>query len=334
MDTIAGDTTNYGLGTDLATGDIYGNGKDALVSLGFNQSCGNLPCAYSYISVYTNNSGFHLSRSLYVDSRNVPGGFAPGGDGSIACFDADGDGIADILVSGICIFKGGTKIDTLPTYHVEPPNNDTTDFSAYPWVGGGGDYNGDGIPDILLASEGGSGVTPTPGFFVMVDGRGHPGQYMGYRVYSDYLGGAVDLSGRPQNAGDVNGAGVDDIIVGNGGWFYPNYYGFFGVYSGDASMVAAVKELHAPPSKFNLQQNYPNPFNPSTTIAYDITKRSRVTLTLYDVLGRKIETLGDNEESPGHYEVLLDASRLSSGIYFYQIRAGTFVQTRKLVVIK
>ncbi len=109
-----------------------------------------------------------------------------------------------------------------------------------------------------------------------------------------------------------------------------------GVWSCPLSEITSVHSqptYHGPMSP-RLEQNYPNPFNPSTTIAYDITKRSRVTLTLYDVLGKKIETLVDNEESPGHHEVLLDASRLSSGIYFYQIRAGTFVQTRKLVEIK
>jgi hypothetical protein len=83
-----------------------------------------------------------------------------------------------------------------------------------------------------------------------------------------------------------------------------------------------------------LWQNYPNPFNPTTIISYDIPKLSHVSINVYDVLGRKIETLVDAERLPGHYQVTFDASRLPSGIYFYRLTAGSFVQTKKLMVIK
>jgi predicted acyl esterase len=91
------------------------------------------------------------------------------------------------------------------------------------------------------------------------------------------------------------------------------------------------------PSEFNLSQNYPNPFNPVTTINYSIPQNSFVRLKVYDVRGKEIATLVDNEVSPGYYSVKFNASAyggLSSGIYFYKLSAGNYVNVKRLVLIK
>ena len=93
---------------------------------------------------------------------------------------------------------------------------------------------------------------------------------------------------------------------------------------------------------FSLEQNYPNPFNPSTTIKYSIpyviaseTKQSQsVTLKVYDVLGNEVATLVNEEKVVGSYEVKFDASHLSSGIYFYKLQASSFVETKKMILLK
>jgi len=85
---------------------------------------------------------------------------------------------------------------------------------------------------------------------------------------------------------------------------------------------------------FLLAQNYPNPFNPVTTIKYQIPKISFVTLKIYDVLGNEITTLVNQEKPSGRYEVEFDALALPSGIYFYKLQAGSFVQTKKMVLMK
>jgi hypothetical protein len=99
-------------------------------------------------------------------------------------------------------------------------------------------------------------------------------------------------------------------------------------------MGVATDPLARPPEAFLLNQNYPNPFNPSTTIRYGLPERSHVTLTVFNTLGQAVATLVEGEMDAGYHEVTLHASHLASGVYLYQLRAGAFVQTRKLVILR
>ncbi len=86
---------------------------------------------------------------------------------------------------------------------------------------------------------------------------------------------------------------------------------------------------------FFLSQNYPNPFNPLTTISYSIPKTNFVTLKIYDMLGREIQTLINEVQEPDKYSINFDASKLSSGVYFYKLRVGTiFEKTNKMLFMK
>jgi photosystem II stability/assembly factor-like uncharacterized protein len=88
------------------------------------------------------------------------------------------------------------------------------------------------------------------------------------------------------------------------------------------------------PNEFLLNQNYPNPFNPTTTIKYDIPKTSSVTLKVYNVLGQEVATLVNEKKEAGSYEVQLDGSKLSSGVYFYRLTAGILTETKKLILLR
>jgi hypothetical protein len=88
------------------------------------------------------------------------------------------------------------------------------------------------------------------------------------------------------------------------------------------------------PKHFVLLQNYPNPFNPSTTIKYSVPIQFHITLLVFDILGRKVVTLVDEEKLPGTYEAKFDGSFLSSGVYFYQLRSFNYNETKKLFLIK
>ncbi len=88
------------------------------------------------------------------------------------------------------------------------------------------------------------------------------------------------------------------------------------------------------PEELDVEQNYPNPFNPTTRIQFSLPENQEVRLVIYDVLGRAVQTLVDENLSAGIHNVTFNGSGLSSGIYFYQIQAGSDVTTRKMVLVK
>ena len=107
-------------------------------------------------------------------------------------------------------------------------------------------------------------------------------------------------------------------------------------YLDDFSLNYAVGVEKAPSPVFNyaLLQNYPNPFNPTTSIKYSIKENTHVTLSVYDVLGREIKNLVNENKNPGEYEVKFDGSGMTSGIYFYRLKAGDFIKSKKMLILK
>lgn len=95
-----------------------------------------------------------------------------------------------------------------------------------------------------------------------------------------------------------------------------------------------VEEDNLVADNFSLSQNYPNPFNPATSIQYSIAKNEFVSLKVYDVLGREVTTLINEEVSAGNYNVSFNASGLTSGIYFYTLSAGKISQTKSMILLK
>ena len=109
---------------------------------------------------------------------------------------------------------------------------------------------------------------------------------------------------------------------------------YYGIYKSANKVVTTLNEENTVPSKFELMQNYPNPFNPSTSIEYSVPSNEYVLLKVYDVLGNEVNTLVNERQSAGNYEVNFDASNLVSGIYFYRLQSGSFIQTKKLMLLK
>jgi hypothetical protein len=95
-----------------------------------------------------------------------------------------------------------------------------------------------------------------------------------------------------------------------------------------------IVEIEIAPSVFSLSQNYPNPFNPSTAINYQLPANSFVTLKIYDVLGNQVAALVNEQKPAGVYEVEFNASEFGSGVYFYRLQAGIFVETKKMVLLR
>lgn len=103
----------------------------------------------------------------------------------------------------------------------------------------------------------------------------------------------------------------------------------------DTAVVIGIKpNSQSVPSKFTLRQNYPNPFNPITKIKYDIPKTSRVSIKIYDLIGREVATLVNELKQPGYYEAIFNGNNLASGVYFYRIEADNYNAVKKMVLMK
>ena len=134
-----------------------------------------------------------------------------------------------------------------------------------------------------------------------------------------YQGSSVSLSADGNTAivggpNDSSGAGAVWVFV-----------------STTASVTEAERSL---PGDFALAQNYPNPFNPTTTIRYALPSRSHVTLTVFNTLGQQVATMVNETQGAGYHEVKFDGSGLASGVYFYRLKAGEYVATKRLLVVR
>lgn len=113
-------------------------------------------------------------------------------------------------------------------------------------------------------------------------------------------------------------------------------YGQFATLSFDygTTPTGVRDEQGARPQVWELAQNYPNPFNPTTTIRYGVPERAHVALTVFTMLGEQVAVLYDGEQEAGYHEVRFDAGDLASGVYFYRLKAGNFIETKKLLLTR
>jgi hypothetical protein len=107
-----------------------------------------------------------------------------------------------------------------------------------------------------------------------------------------------------------------------------------GLYRSVAPTTGMSRASQSLPRIFSLDQNYPNPFNPSTTIRYALPSREHVTLSVFNTIGQQVATIVTDSEDAGYHDVRFDGSSLASGVYFYRIQSGSFVQTKKLLILR
>ncbi|MBK7631077.1 MAG: PKD domain-containing protein [Ignavibacteriales bacterium] len=143
--------------------------------------------------------------------------------------------------------------------------------------------------------------------------------YAGFRLNKQDEGNFIFIAGRPYRFNAAASYANYDFIIDN--WMV-------------TTPTDVEEDDQIVPEKFALLQNYPNPFNPSTRITYNIAHRSNVSLKIYDLLGKEIVTLVNEQKEVGTYDVQFDASKLSSGVYIYSIQAGDFLESRKMILMK
>ena len=150
----------------------------------------------------------------------------------------------------------------------------------------------------------------------------------------DFQNNAIYDLGTEENLytiSDIDGDGEKEVVYEPYGSSYIEILG--------TGNTTALSANNINPFSFQLNQNYPNPFNPTTSISYQVQLSGDVTLNIYDVLGNRIKTLIDEPKAIGDYEIKWDGTnqmgeRLSSGQYFYQLKVGDFVSTKKMVLLK
>jgi hypothetical protein len=162
----------------------------------------------------------------------------------------------------------------------------------------------------------------------------------------------MNIFGQPREVIEFDYGGIGDF--GDTIWFYgarlakgigiieeQHYEGNYYILQGAVikgiqygTIVSIDDNTELIPTQIVLHQNYPNPFNPSTKISWQSPIAGQQTLKVYDVLGNEVATLVNEFRNAGSYEVDFDASKLSSGVYFYKLQAGDFVQTKKMILMK
>ncbi|MDA3859933.1 MAG: phospholipase D-like domain-containing protein [Melioribacteraceae bacterium] len=155
--------------------------------------------------------------------------------------------------------------------------------------------------------------------------------------------GSHNWSASANEKNDENTLILHDIYIANQYMqaFKAMYNNVGGTTDFEIPTIVSVDENKSIPIEFVLEQNYPNPFNPSTTINYSIPvgnwlaqSSTNVALKVYDILGRNVATLVNQEQSPGNYSVKFNASNLTSGIYFYKLQSGSFSEIKKMILMK
>ena len=298
----------------LAIGDVNGDGyKDIAVS-----TCERYPTDTTYIYF----GGVVLDT---VPRLKLTGG-------GVVLGDMAGDGFSDIITTE-GTYYGGAVIDSV----VDSGVRSLGISPAYNWTAVG-KFNKDSYEDLLI------------GFGSIVGGDASI--YLGSNPldtivdwhYRDY---EVGCYGSRVGVADINGDGVDEAIVGDPCWWYNNpSYPPGRVYIYKNPYTAVEEEKNQLPHSFSLGQNFPNPFNPSTIIPFELGSQGQrvgrpmhTTLIIYNIIGQKVRTLLDDEIFPGNHQVIWDGrddqgKTVSSGIYFYRIRAGSFTKTAKMSLLK
>jgi len=314
-----------------------------------------------WLDLFVANSGQNF---LYKNNKNgtftriTTGAIATDTDNSFGCNwgDYDNDGDLDLFVANNygqknALYRndGGDNFTRITGDIVTNENSSSVGAS---W----GDYNNDGKLDLFVVNQGYN--TPPENDFLYKNTGASP-WYLMIKFWGGGIGTRIKLrignyiairevsGGNSCSSQDMpwvhfglgflsdNPTTADSVIV---DWHDGTREVLTNVPLNqeiDFYGVVPVQQISSEvPSTYTLQQNYPNPFNPATTIIYSLPEQTDVRLSIYDISGREIEEVLNASQSAGTYRVSYNASRLSSGVYFYKLVTGKFTETRKMILVK
>ncbi|MCG3158769.1 MAG: hypothetical protein DKINENOH_05413 [bacterium] len=343
--TITGPYAGARLGTRCAIADFNGDGIDDLVVHG--QDVTVQEAFFGYLNLYFGSAAPFDTVADLTSPRSyntiVSG---------LAAFDANADGKTDLLWTysdsltsrkSVHIHYGGAdfaeRFQAGPDFIIPAPFG-SGDFGNE--IANGGDMNGDGDDDIVIAADGtaqGNGIV-----FVYTAGKALDDKYDAARGQSRQGSFGASIEG----IGDINGDGYADVIVGAPSQPWGRYEGYFGIFMGDGRIPTHVREQNQEslPLGFALDAAYPNPVTAGTNIEISLSQRGIVEIKVYNVLGKEVMTLLNEERQPGQHKIVWNTADahgqpLPAGVYIFRMRAMTpgdrhllHQQTRKFIVIR
>ena len=316
----------------------------------------NIDCWGGGVMLQNQTSKTIFSQNYVAFNKGINNSFCKGAGVTVWNYDVTGGPqiINNIITDnsggtwGGGLFLGGLVFNNATLINNTISNNSATLGGAV-YVGHNASYPGNPIILNSIMWNNSSSIYVTPNSSVTVQYSDIQGGWTGTgNIDSDPL--FIDTTFCLSDLSPCIGTGKDSIDI-NGTWYYSPPYDFDGdprpnpsecipdigaQESPKCDTTTNINEIHLEiPKEFSLSQNYPNPFNPSTTVRYSIPILSFVTLKVYDVLGNELATLVKEEKHVGVYEVEFSTrSGLASGIYFYQLKAGSYVETKKMILLK
>ncbi len=258
------------------------------------------------------STGENRDRSVWTSTDN-------GQTWAPTTFNQTGFGAYAIAASGNTVWVGGTGI---PRGLFRSTDNGTT------WAPLNLSGSTDPIPTDNVNSLAVSGTT------LLALGGGLPTLFVSTNAGNTWI---RTMSGLPvSNASTLLGNAGKVAFMGSSAYlaYYFDDFNSGGVWRREAAQLSTPTHTNKQPTDFQLEQNYPNPFNPSTTITYQLPTTSNVSLKVFDMLGREVATLVNERQNAGQYQVRFDATRLASGMYFYRLQAGGYIETKKMMLVK
>jgi len=283
--------------------------------------------------IYTNSGGFFTADT----TNTLPAPRASGSrGGTFSWFDLDGDSDLDYFIAGQYFVPGGNG---LVESQMHLYRNDVIELNEAPSIPSGITATAQSESSVHISwNPSFDDHTPSPAitYDLVIVRRG---THVPIGKMNNDENPLLARLPEPGNISAVTNWTFNDLEDGIYEW---RLRAVDAAYAGSeiamgefgVGVVSVDDQNNTTPEKFSLEQNYPNPFNPSTIIRYSIPESGKVTIKIYNTIGKEMTTLVNENKQPGNYEIRYDASKLSSGVYFYKIESGRFIETKKMILLK
>jgi len=351
----SGDRSGFSI---ASAGDVNGDGlDDFLIGTLFNFNNEGKNDSQTYLILGRVAADWGMNNNLSKADASFVGEtrFDFSGHSVTSAGDVNGDGLDDFLIGAhdnceagyfsgqVYLLLGKAAADWGMDFNLSQADASFIGEAAFDVSGfsvaSAGDINADGLDDFLIGAPNNNASGKFAGKTYLLLGKTDADWGMDFNLSEadiSYIGEVVqNLSGYSvASAGDINGDGFDDIII--GGWRNNE-----GALEGGQTYLLLGKETPTSiveeksiPFEFALSQNYPNPFNPTTTIGFGIMERGNVRMSVLNILGEEIRVLLNEEKEAGYHSIDFNASDLPSGVYFYRIQSGNFIETKKMLLLR